>query len=72
MSNLAKTTEYRALLIIAQMVKQFEHLHYIDMTKTDDYEATNARNLLEGIIQSNGYKINYERKTKKSLLKSEL
>lgn len=69
MSNLSDKTEYKALNIIAQAVKQFEQLHYLDMTKTDDCEATQARNLLEGIIQSNGYKINYKRNSKKSILK---
>ncbi|WP_088584141.1 hypothetical protein [Chryseobacterium indologenes] len=61
MSNLADKTEYRALSIIARMVKDFERLHCLDMTASDDWDATGARNLLEGIIQSNGYKINYER-----------
>ena len=69
MSNLADKTEYRALLVIARMVKQFEKLHYMDMTKIDDWQATQARNLLESVIQSNGYKINYERGCKTSLLK---
>jgi len=69
MSNLSNKTEYKALSIIAKMVKQFEILHYLDMTKVDDLEATQARNLLEGIIQSNGYKINYNRNSKKSILK---
>lgn len=67
MSNLADKTEYRALSIIAKMVKQFERLHYLDMTKIDDWDATQARNLLEGIVQSNGYKINYNRDSKKPL-----
>lgn len=71
MSNLADKTEYRALSIIAKMVKQFESLHYLDMTKIDDWDATQARNLLEGIVQSNGYKINYDHNRKKPLLKSE-
>ncbi|MDR6919540.1 hypothetical protein [Chryseobacterium sp. 2987] len=31
------------------------------MTATDDWDAVGARNLLEGIIQSSGYKINYGR-----------
>jgi hypothetical protein len=70
MSNLADKTEYKALIIIAKMVKQFEQLHYLDMTKIDDWEATQARNLLEGIIQSNGYKINYDRNSKKPIFKS--
>ncbi len=69
MSNLANKTEYRALSIIAKMVKQFEYLHYLDMTKSDDWDATAARNLLEGIIQSNGYKINYNRGSNKPLVK---
>ncbi len=69
MSNLSDKTEYKALNIIAQAVKQFEKLHYLDMTKTDDLDVTQARNLLEGIVQSNGYKINYDRNSKKNLLK---
>lgn len=70
MSNLSDKTEYRALLIIAQMVKEFERLHCMDMTKLDDFDATLARNLLESIIQSNGYKVNYNRKSNKSLIKT--
>lgn len=71
MSNLADKTEYRALSIIAKMVKLFESLHYLDMTKIDDWNTTQARNLLQGVVQSNGYKINYDRNSKKPLLKSE-
>lgn len=69
MSNLADKTEYKALSILAQMVKQFERLHYLEMTKTDDWGVTSARNLLEGIIQTNGYKINYDKSINKPLLK---
>jgi hypothetical protein len=69
MSNLADKTEYRALSIIARMIKEFERLHYLDMTKSDDLDVCSARNLLEGIVQSNGYKINYGRKINKPLLK---
>jgi len=67
MSNLANKTEYKALTVIAQMIKEFEKLHYLDMTKEDDLDAKKARNLLESIIQTNGYKINYDRNSKKSL-----
>lgn len=67
MSNLAIKTEYKALSIIAKMVKQFERLHYLDMTRNDDWDATQTRNLLEGIVQSNGYKTNYNRDSKKPL-----
>ena len=72
MSNLANKTEYKALTIIAKMIKEFEKLHYLDMTKEDDLDATRARNSLESIIQTNGYKINYQRNSKKPLLKIEL
>lgn len=73
MSNLADKTEYRALSIIARMVKDFERLHCLDMTGADDWDATGARNLLEGIISSNGYKINYDRegRGKRPLLKDD-
>lgn len=73
MSNLADKTEYRALSIIARMVKDFERLHFLDMTASDDWDATGARNLLEGIIQSSGYKINYDRdgKGNRPLLKDD-
>ncbi|OPC66499.1 hypothetical protein BAY13_17360 [Elizabethkingia bruuniana] len=69
MSNLADKTEYKALSILAKMVKQFEKLQYLDMTKIDDWDATQTRNLLEGIIQSNGYRINYSHDSKKPLVR---
>ncbi|SEW24717.1 hypothetical protein SAMN05421841_1814 [Chryseobacterium wanjuense] len=71
MSNLANKTEYKALNIIARMVKEFERLHYLDMTKIDDFDATLARNLLESIIHSNGFKVNYNKNTKKPLIKQQ-
>lgn len=71
MSNLSDKTAYAALVTIARMVKDFEKLHYQDMTATDDRDATHARNLLEGIVQSNGYKVNYGRNSKKSIIKTE-
>jgi len=61
MSNLSNKTEYRALSIIARMVKEYEKLHYLDMTASGDFQASTARNLLEGIIQNNGYRVNYAR-----------
>lgn len=72
MSNLANKTEFKALTIIAQMVAEFEKLHYLDISREDDQDAKKARNLLERIIHTNGYKINYDRNSKKTLLKIEL
>lgn len=69
MSNLSDKTEYRALLVIAQIVREFEKLHCLNMTKLDDFDAILARNLLQSIIESNGYKVNYDRDINKPLLK---
>ncbi|ULB34342.1 hypothetical protein [Proteiniphilum propionicum] len=71
MSNLADKTEYRALKIIATMVRQFEKLTNLDMTKSDDWDSCAARNLLEGIIQSNGYQVNYDPKNPRTILVKE-
>ncbi len=71
MSNLAEKTEYRALKILTTMVRQFEQLHCLDMTKTDDWDSCAARNLLESIIQSNGYQINYDPKNPRAILVKE-
>lgn len=69
MSNLSERTEKKALTIIAKSVKAFESLHFMDMTATDDYDVTAARNLLEGVIQSNGYRIAYQ--SKKAIIKEQ-
>ncbi|MDH6252493.1 hypothetical protein M2347_002220 [Chryseobacterium sp. H1D6B] len=70
MSILSKKTEYKALCIIGNMIKKFENLHLLHMTQLDDEDLTKARNSLETIIHSNGYKINYDRNSKKSILKN--
>ena len=69
MSILSDKTEVKALNILAAMVQQFERLHYLNMTAPDDWDATQARNLMEGIIQSNGYKIDYNRGSKRKIIK---
>lgn len=69
MSILSKKTEYKALCIIGNIIKEFEKLHLLKMTRPDDEDLRTARNSLETIIQSNGYKINYDRNSKKSILK---
>jgi len=59
MSNLSNTTEKNALNVLARCVVHLEKLHHLAMTASDDFDATMAKNLMTGIIQSNGYKINY-------------
>lgn len=71
MSNLADKTEYKALKILATMVRQFEQLHCLDMTKTDDWDSRSAQNLLESIIQSNGYRVDYDPKNQRTILVKE-
>ena len=67
MSNLSNKTEYKALSILGSMVKMFERLHCLNMTKDDDIDATAAKNLLQGIIESICYQINYDSNNKQSL-----
>ena len=69
MSILSKKTEYKAMYIIGDIIKRFENLHLLNMTRQDDEDLTKARNSLETIIHSNGYKINYDENSKKSILK---
>ncbi|PZP48302.1 MAG: hypothetical protein DI598_10195 [Pseudopedobacter saltans] len=69
MSNLSNKTEYKALLILGAMVKMYEQLHCLDMTKDDDMDTTAAKNLLKGVIETNGYQISYYRNNKKSIVK---
>lgn len=59
MSNLSNKTEKKALNVLASCVVNLEKLHYLDMTAADDFDATQVKNLMTGIIQSNGYHINY-------------
>lgn len=66
---MSEKTDYKALSIIGKLTKEFEKLHLLNMTQIDDEDATKARNLLKTIIHSNGYKIIYEKHSKKSILK---
>ena len=34
--------------VMAKMVREFEKLHYLDMTKTDDADATSAETFYRG------------------------
>lgn len=68
MSNLSNKTAYKALLILGRISKEFDKLAYLDMTKEDDWDSCQARNLINGIIQSNGYEISYD-KGKRSIVK---
>jgi hypothetical protein len=68
MKSVTDTTEYKALSIIARIVKDFEKLHFLVVIEKDSASISYSRDLLESIIHTNGYKINYGR-NKKPLLK---
>ncbi len=70
MGDLSNKTAYKALSILGTIVKMFERLHCLDMTAQDDWDATAARNLLQGIIESNNYQVNYDSNNKKSIIKT--
>lgn len=72
MSILNDKTEHKALVTIANLIKQFEDFHLLQMTRLDDEDLTKARNLLQTIIHSNGYKVNYDKNcNRKPLLKKQ-
>jgi len=67
LSNLADKTEKRVLNNCARAIKILNRSSYLDMTKEDDWDYTEAVNNLHGIIQTNGYEIDYSTyKIKKS------
>jgi len=71
MSILSDKTEHKAIIIIANLVKQFEDFHLLQMTRLDNEDLTKARNSLQTIIHSNGYKVNYDKISKKTTFKKQ-
>ncbi|WP_316787749.1 hypothetical protein [Pedobacter frigoris] len=69
MSIISEKTEPKAIVILARMVKQFEKLNYLEMTKQDNAEIWIARKVLQGIITANGYKVNHDRTIPRSIIK---
>ncbi|MXS71627.1 hypothetical protein GSF70_10395 [Flavobacteriaceae bacterium W22] len=69
MSILSNKTDYKALSFIGKILKDFENFHLLNITQVDDEDLAKARNLMTAIIHSNGYRINYDRNSKKSILK---
>ena len=63
-------TEYRALMIIADMVIRFGTLHILNISTADTETLQSVRDNLEKIIKKNGYRINYDRNIKSPLIKS--
>ena len=69
MSILAEKTDKEVIVILSDMVRMYKYLHLLHMSKQDDEDATKARNLLQGIIESNGYRINYDGNLRRKITK---
>lgn len=65
-----KQTDFTALCIIGQMVRNFEKLHFLQIQNKDRTLTQKARAFLEKIIQENGYRISY--RTEQPITKNEL
>jgi hypothetical protein len=61
MSNLAGTTERKALKVWANTLRFFEGTHNLSMTATDAFKAREAENILQGIMEANGFTAKYEK-----------
>lgn len=59
MSILANKTERKAITELAKCLKYFDNLSPLQMTAADAFEARQAERLIRGIIESNGYRIQY-------------
>ncbi|MFJ1382181.1 hypothetical protein [Capnocytophaga canimorsus] len=54
-----KTTEFKALYVLGEIVRNFEKLHFLQMQDNDREQLQRARKILERIIHKNGYRVAY-------------
>ncbi|AYW36290.1 hypothetical protein [Capnocytophaga canimorsus] len=54
-----KITEFKALNVLGEIVRDFEKLHFLQMQDKDQSQLQKARKILEHIIYKNGYRITY-------------
>ncbi|CEN33235.1 MAG: hypothetical protein Q4B43_08460 [Bacteroidota bacterium] len=54
-----KTTEFKALYVLGEIVRNFEKLHFLQMQDNDREQLQKARKILERIIHKNGYRVAY-------------
>ena len=57
-----KTTEFKALCLLGEVVRDFEKLHFLQMRDKDQIQLRKARKILEHIIYKNGYQVAYRMK----------
>ncbi|WP_172915049.1 hypothetical protein [Capnocytophaga canis] len=54
-----KTTEFKALYVLGEIVRDFEKLHFLQMQNNDREQLQKSRKILERIIHKNGYRVAY-------------
>jgi hypothetical protein len=57
MSILSERTERKALLALARTLKYFEKLDQLKVSNEDAFAIRHAENLINGTIESNGYRV---------------
>lgn len=62
-------TEYQALYIISDMIKKFRLLHVLNISELDRITLQFVRDNLEKIIHDNGYRMNYDKNIKNTIIK---
>ncbi len=54
-----KTTEFKALCLLGEIVRDFEKLYFLQIQDKDRNQLQKARKILERIIHKNGYQVAY-------------
>lgn len=54
-----KTTEFKALCLLGEIVRDFEKLYFLQIQDKDRNQLRKARKILEHIIHKNGYQVAY-------------
>lgn len=53
-------TEIRAIRVCARAIRVLDNIGFMTMTKEDDAAMVTARHRLLSVIESNGYRIEYD------------
>jgi len=70
MSILAQRTEKKALKVLANTLRFFEHTDLLFINATDAFKAKEAEDTIRGIIESNGYHSVYKKGKGTRILKN--
>ncbi|QQL49997.1 hypothetical protein [Mucilaginibacter ginkgonis] len=59
MSILAEKTERKAIKVLANTLRYFDDLNFLNMTAEDDFDAATAKRLISGLVEKNGYEVHF-------------